>query len=102
MTEHRYLNNAYSFDDALTAELKEHKQESALLYEEKRAEREAAEAGGLDAIVAGTPLDKVKAIIEKKKQPTSHVLKEHETAHKMASMAMRGPRAVNAFLVNKG
>ena len=102
MTEHRYLNNAHSFDDGLVAELKEHKEQSALLHEEKRAEREAAEAGGLDAIAAGTPLDKVKAIIEKKKTPAVQVLKEHEAGKKMASMATRGPRAVYAFLDNKG
>ena len=102
MTEHRYLDHAYSFDDALAAELKEHKTQSALLQEEKRAEREAHEAGGLDAIIEGTPLDKVKAIIEKKRQPSVHVLKQHETAKKMASMATRGPRVVDAFLDNKG
>lgn len=101
MTEHRYLNNAHSFDDGLVAELKEHKEQSALLHEEKRAEREAAEAGGLDAIAAGTPLDKVKAIIEKKTS-AAQVLKEHEAGKKMASMATRGPRAVYAFLDNKG
>lgn len=102
MTEHRYLNNAYSFDDALAADLKEHKAQAALLHEEKRAEREAAEAGGLDQIIEGTPLDKVKAIIEKKKHPAEHVLKKHEAGKKMASMATRGPRAVDAFLSNKG
>jgi len=86
MTEHRYLNHAYSFDDSLAAELKEHRDASVIAQEEKRAEREAARKGGLDAIVGGTPLDQVKAIIEKKKVSPTQLLKEYEVGEKMKAM----------------
>lgn len=97
MTEHRYLNHAYSFDDSLVAELKEHRDTSVIAQEEKRAEREAARAGGLDAIVAGTPLDQVKAIIEKKKISPTRLLREYEVGEKMRAMRS-APRALDIAL----
>lgn len=84
--EYRYLNHAYSFDDNLVAELKEHRDSVTLSEEEKRAERETARRGGLDAIVGGTPLDQVKAIIEKKKVSPAQLLKEYEVGEKMKAM----------------
>ncbi len=89
MTEYRYLNHAYSFDDSLAAELKEHRDTSVIAQEEKRAEREAAREGGLDAIiVGGTQLDQIRALIEKKKTSPARLLKEYEVGEKMK--AMRG------------
>jgi len=85
MTDYRYSAHAQQLNDELIAELSAHRSERETLAEEKQASHEVATKGGLEAIAKGTPLDVVKAVIEKKKRPVDQVLKEHEVGKKMAS-----------------
>ncbi len=101
MRDHRYSENARQLEDDIVSELTTHQQERSMEAEEKQAARLASAGGGLDAIAAGTPLDRVKAIIEKKHTP-GHELKKHEAGKKMASMSVRGMRAIEQFLGTKG
>jgi hypothetical protein len=100
--DHRYLEAAHRFDDELVADLTAHVEEQGQRAEEKRSSTEEERRGGLDAVVKGTPLDQVKAIIEKKKRPSEQLLKEHEVGKKMAGMSVRGIRTVEGFLGSKG
>lgn len=101
MTEHRYIENARQLDDDLVDELTTHRQERAVVDEEKQATYEASQSGGLDAIIEGTPMDVVQALINKEKHMVDHELKMHVAKKKMASMLGRGTHAVETFLRTK-
>lgn len=102
-TDFRYSDNAQKLDDDLVAELTAHRDAKTAEEMEAKTERDIVRAGGLEQIAGGTPLDQVKAIIEKKKKrPAATLLKEHEAGKKMAEMASRGSRAVDNFLGTKG
>lgn len=101
-TDFRYNDRAQKLDDDLVAELVAHRDAKTAEEMEAKTERDIVRAGGLEQIAGGTPLDQVKAIIEKKKRPAATLLKEHEAGKKMAEMASRGSRAVDNFLGTKG
>lgn len=102
MAEFRYDSKARQFDDELAEDILASRKLAESREEERLASLKAERKGGLDAIIDGTPLDQVKAVIEAKKRPAAIVLKEHEVGKKMAAMIGDREAALDRFLGTKG
>lgn len=102
MTDFRYSANSQQLDKDLLDELTEHREAKLATEHEAQTERDIIRAGGIDEIAKATPLEQVKAIIEKKKKSPELLLKEHAVGKKVAEMAAHSRRAVDDFLGIKG
>lgn len=101
MNEWKYNAVAREFDDQLVEAMNENDRDSATKEAEDYTKRRG---GGLQQIVdKPTPLEEVKALIEKKHLKTaSQEVLEYNVRNELVKRASKGKRMVDAFLESSG
>ena len=102
MNDHRYMDDAHAFDESLVEILSEAARESAVKEAEAESARKDKAGGGLQRIAEGrTPLDEVKAILEKQQGKTAaQEIREYEVRRELRKVASRPKDIVDGFLEN--
>lgn len=91
---YRYNEHRHKLDEDLMNDLREASVEAEAKV---AASGRDVEPGSLDNVINGTPLDQVRAVIERKKRPAEIALRNHAIGQKMAGMVAERGRRIDAF-----